>query len=138
MTFASGSGAVTLSGGTITFPAAGTITVNNTSNTISSVVAGAGTSLTKAGTGILTLSGSNTYAGATTVSGGTLKAGSTTGLSPNSAFSVAASATLDLGGYNNTIKSLAVDTATSTITASSGSPTLTISTPLSASTSLPR
>ena len=121
MTFATGSGAISLSGGTITFPAAGTITVNNTSDAISSVLAGAGTSLTKAGTGTLTLSGTNTYAGVTTISVGTLKAGSTTGLSTNSALSVAAGATLDLGGYNNTIKSLDIGTATSIITDSSSS-----------------
>ena len=117
MTFASGSGAITLSGGTINFPAAGIINVNNTSDTISSVLAGAGTSLTMAGTGTLTLSGNNAYLGATSISGGTLKAGSTTGLSANSALSVAAGATLDLGGFNNSIKSLA--TATGTITDSS-------------------
>jgi fibronectin-binding autotransporter adhesin len=117
MTFASGSGAITLSGGTIYFPAAGTITVNNTSDTISSALPGTGTSLTTAGTGTLILSGNNTYSGATTNSAGTLKAGSTTGLSPNSAFSVAAGATLDLGGFNNTISSLS--TATGTITDSS-------------------
>jgi autotransporter-associated beta strand protein len=137
MTFASGSGAVTLSGGTITLPAAGTITVNNTSDTISSALAGAGISLTKAGIGTLTLSGNNTYSGATTNSAGTLKAGSTTGLSANSAFSVAAGSTLDLGGYNNTIKSLGVDTATSIITNSTGSATLKVSTALGG-TALPQ
>jgi len=194
MAFASGSGTITLSGGTINFPALGSITVNNASNTISSVVAGASTSLTKAGTGTLTLSGNNTYTGATTVSAGTLnltgqgtnssitvnggvfnegasvaiqgsgvtftqnssgntstlsgvntyngattisagtlKAGSTTALSTNSGFSVAAGATLDLGGFNNTIKSLGVDTATSTLTDSSApgsGGTLTVSTAL--------
>ena len=75
--------------------------------------------LTKLGSNTLTLSGSNSYSGNTTVSVGTLKAGGTSALSANSAFSVAAGATLDLGGYNNTIKSLGVDTATSTITDSS-------------------
>ena len=179
MTFDSGSGAITLFGGTIYFPATGLITVNNSSNNINSVLAGASTSLTKAGTGTLTLSGNNTYTGATmvnagtlnltgqgtnasitvnsggvfnegasvvitgsgvtftqnssgntstlagtntytgatTVSAGTLKAGSTTALSTNSAVSVAAGATLDLGGFNNSIKSLS--TATGTITDSS-------------------
>ena len=89
-------------------------------NTFSGVIKNtAGTlALTKTGSGTLTLSGNNTYSGATTISGGMLLAGSITGLSPNSAASVAASATLDLGGFNNTIKSLATDTGT--ITDSSG------------------
>ena len=44
--------------------------------------------LTKAGTGVFTLSGLNTYSGATTVSAGTLQAGSTTAFSANSDFTV--------------------------------------------------
>ena len=65
--------ALTLSGGTSitlggTTP---TITVNNASNTISSVVAGS--SFTKAGSGTLTLSGNNTHTGTTTISAGTLR-----------------------------------------------------------------
>jgi autotransporter-associated beta strand protein len=73
MTFASGSGAIVLSGGTITLPATGTITVDNTSDTISSILAGAATSLTKAGTGTLVIaSKSHTYSGATVISDGTL------------------------------------------------------------------
>ncbi len=87
--------------------------------------------LTKLGSNTLTLSGTNTYNGTTTISAGTLKAGSAAGFSPNSAFNVAAGATLDLGGFNNTISSLGVDTATSTITNSTGSATLKISTALS-------
>ena len=63
---------VTLSSGTITLGAAATIAVNNTADTIGSVLAGAATSLTKTGTGTLILSGNNTYAGGTTVSAGTL------------------------------------------------------------------
>ena len=46
MTFASGSGAIGLSGGIINLAAASTITVNNTTNTISTAITGAGTSLT--------------------------------------------------------------------------------------------
>jgi autotransporter-associated beta strand protein len=72
ITFGSASGAIVLSGGTITLAAAPTITVNNASNTINSVLAGTATTLTKAGSGTLILSGSNTYTGATTVNGGTL------------------------------------------------------------------
>ena len=95
-------------------------------NTFSGVIKNtAGTlALTKIGTGTLTLSGNNTYGGATTISFGTLKAGSITGLSASSATSVAAGATLDLGGFNNTIKSLS--TSGGTITNSTGSGTLKI------------
>ena len=63
-------------------------------------------SVIQAGTGTVTLSGTNTYSGVTTVSAGTLLAGSTTALSVNSAFTVSG-ATLDLGGFSNTIGSLA-------------------------------
>ena len=76
LTFAIGSGTapgpVTLSGGTINLSATGTITVNNASDVITSVISGAATSFTKAGSGTLLLSGANTYTGQTLVSGGTL------------------------------------------------------------------
>ena len=75
ITFASGSGAIILSGVTITNVAAQVITVNNATNTISSIMAGAATSLTKAGAGILILTATNTYTGGTTVAAGTLSAG---------------------------------------------------------------
>jgi len=74
--FGSQSGAIALSGGTITLPAAATITLNNAADSISSILVGAGTSLTKAGTGALTLSGANTFSGATTISGGSLSVAS--------------------------------------------------------------
>ncbi len=72
LTFAAGSGAITLSDGTINLDAASTITVSNTTNTISSVLSGAGTSLTKNGatTGTLILSGANTYTGLTNITAG--------------------------------------------------------------------
>lgn len=73
LTFASGTGAIELSGGTINLAAAATITVNNATDTIGSVLSGAGTSLTKNGTGILVVSGANTYAGNTLITAGTLQ-----------------------------------------------------------------
>lgn len=100
MTFASGSGAITLSGGTITLAPAATITVNNSSDTISSVLAGTGSSLTKAGSGTLTLSGTNTYSGTTTIHAGTLAVGGNNVLTNLSPVSMG-SATLDAGTYSN-------------------------------------
>ena len=103
---------------TLTFGVSGDIVTNAAATINSAIAATSGLTITKTGSGTLTLGGNNTYAGNTTVSVGTLKAGSTTALSANSVFSVAASATLDLGGFNNTIKSLS--TVTGTITDSSG------------------
>ena len=73
-----------------------TITGDN-DTLISSVFGGGSGSLTKAGTGTLTLSGANTYTGATTVSAGTLIATNNTALGTTaSGTTVASGATLAL------------------------------------------
>jgi fibronectin-binding autotransporter adhesin len=72
ITFASSSGAITLSGGTINLADTSTITVDNGADTIGSVLAGAAASFTKAGAGALTLTRANTYTGTTIVNRGTL------------------------------------------------------------------
>ncbi|MEY3896794.1 MAG: hypothetical protein RLZZ214_2314, partial [Verrucomicrobiota bacterium] len=110
---------------TLTFGVSGNIVTNADATINSALAATSGLTITKTGSGILTLGGNNTYAANTTISNGTLKAGSTTALSANSAFSVATGATLDLGGFNNTLKSLS--SATGTITNSTGNATLTLS-----------
>jgi fibronectin-binding autotransporter adhesin len=77
-----------------------------TSSATLSNISGTG-SLTKLGTGDLSLFGANTYSGTTTVNAGTLNAtGGANALSANSAFTVEAGATLYLNG-NQSIGSLA-------------------------------
>lgn len=85
---------VVLSGGGITLAATSTITVNNAADTIGSNLSGPTTSLTKAGTGALTLSGTNSYTGNTVVTGGTLNlTGSLSGNTTSSALSLGSAAT---------------------------------------------
>ena len=73
---------------------------------LSGIISGTG-AVIKTGLNTVTLTGSNNYSGPTGVNGGILKAGSTTALSSNSAFHVAAGATLDINNFTNTIGSLA-------------------------------
>jgi autotransporter-associated beta strand protein len=65
--------------------------------------------LTKGGSAIYTLGGTNTYSGATNVNGGTLRATAAAAFSGSSAFTLAntAGVTLDLASFNQTIGSLA-------------------------------
>ncbi|MGD1017975.1 MAG: autotransporter-associated beta strand repeat-containing protein [Verrucomicrobiia bacterium] len=80
---------------------------NNNSNTAySGILSGSG-SLTKIGTGVLTLSGANTYSGATTISGGTLKLGASNVIPDGAgAGNVTDNGTLDMGGFSDTINGL--------------------------------
>ena len=77
-----------------------TLTVNNTTTTLSGIVSGgANNALSKAGTGTLVLSGANTYAGATTISAGALRASNATSLGTTAAgTTVASGAALELSG----------------------------------------
>ena len=80
---ATGTLALTDSAGSI--PVALTVGTNNNSTTFSGTLsdAGLGGSLTKIGTGTLTLSGTNTYTGGTTVTNGELIASSLTAIDAN-------------------------------------------------------
>jgi len=64
--------------------------------------------LTKAGGGMMTLSGTNSYAGPTTITAGTLQAGSLRSFGSNSAIflSDVSGATLDLNGFSQSVGSL--------------------------------
>ena len=59
------------------------------------------------GLGTLVLSGSSAYTGPTNVNAGVLQGGAANTFAPSSAFTVASGATLDLGGFNQAIGSLA-------------------------------
>jgi fibronectin-binding autotransporter adhesin len=76
------------------------------SGTLGGGISGGGF-ITKEGTGTLILLGTNTYGGSTNVAQGTLRAGAADTFSASSAHSVAAGATLDLAGFNQTVASLA-------------------------------
>ena len=90
-TLASGTGNVDVSQATTTL-------------TVSGIVTGAGT-LGKSGAGTLVLSGSNIFTGGVSVNAGTLRAGSTQAFGTGGAI-IAGGATLDLNGFNTTLKGL--------------------------------
>ena len=95
--------------------------LSNAAATVANAVSGVG-SLTQAGTGILTLSGSNTYGGGTTIDAGTLKLGTSASLPSGTA--VTDYGTLDLGSFAATVAAL---TGTGTVNHSgTGSSTLTV------------
>jgi autotransporter-associated beta strand protein len=83
--------------------AALSVTTTSSSSSISGVISGTG-SVTKAGSGIVTLSNSNTYTGSTTVSAGTLNITGT--LSDSTAVTVASGATYIVNS-SDTVASLA-------------------------------
>src|SRR5262245_45604085 len=135
-------GALTFNGGTlqfgsgfntarsITLNGGGTIDTNGFNTTFSGQINGPG-SLAKNGSGVLTLSGTSGYTGATFVNAGTVRAGAVNAFSPNSAFTIASGAILDLNGFGQTIGSLAgpgtVTLGSATLTAGGGNTTTTFS-----------
>ena len=89
-----GSGTVALGAGALTTGG------SNATTSYSGVISGTG-SLTKAGTGTMTLSNVNTFTGATTVSAGTLALTVANALSASSDVTVASGATLTAGAGNS-------------------------------------
>ncbi|HVK18595.1 MAG TPA: autotransporter-associated beta strand repeat-containing protein [Fimbriiglobus sp.] len=101
-----GAGATGTIAGTQTITNAGALAFNqDVAQTVSGLVTGAG-SLSKAGTGVLTLSGANDYTGATTVTAGTLRAGSATAFGTNSNLTVNGG-TVQLNGFSQSVGTLA-------------------------------
>ena len=88
--------------GRLTLQNSTTATLDTNGNNVTLATAfGSSTSasLTKAGNGILTLSGANAYTGTTNVNGGTLRLGNAAGLGTSSLVTVASGATLDVAGF---------------------------------------
>jgi len=114
--------------GTLLSPASTgmTITVSSGTDTISSTITGSG-GLTKSGTGSLLLGGANTYSDTTTISDGTLKLGASNVLPDGSGKGnvvLSTGATLDMGGYSDTINGLS---GAGTVDNTSGTGTYTLS-----------
>lgn len=76
-------------------------------------------------THVLLMGGTNTYSGATHIDSGEISADAANGFSPFAAVTVAAGATLDLNGYNETIGSLAGAGAVTLTTVNGGNGVLT-------------
>jgi autotransporter-associated beta strand protein len=91
---------------TITLLAGGGTIETDRATILGGNISGAG-GLTKTGIQILSLTGTNTYLGATNILAGQLQADAVGGLSASSAFTVAAGATLELRGLDQSIGSLA-------------------------------
>ncbi len=89
-----------------TLGAAGGTFETVTDLSIANVIAGTG-SLTKTGTGNLTLGAVNTYTGATNVDAGTVVYNGTNRISDSSAVTVAAGAAIDLVQFSDTVGSIA-------------------------------
>ena len=102
----SGSGALTLAGGTATFNQA-------TAGTYSGVIGGTSTQLVKAGAGTLTLSANNTYTGTTNIQAGTLQAGNggSAGSVGTGAVTVASGATLAFNRSDDFTSSVSINGA---------------------------
>jgi fibronectin-binding autotransporter adhesin len=101
-----GTGGQVVLGTSSASPATLTVGGDNTPTIYAGSISGFG-GLNKVGTGTLTLTGSTTYTGTTTVSAGTIAGGVLNSLSPNSAFSIANGATLDISAASQVIGSLA-------------------------------
>ncbi len=85
----------------------GTLAINRSDVfTFGGVISGSG-GFAQNGTGTTILTANNTYTGPTEVNAGTLQAGGANVLAPNSAFTVASGATLNLASFDQTIGSLA-------------------------------
>ncbi len=100
-----------LTGGTLTLTGTATVTTDGATNDIASNITGA-VGLTKAGAGILTLSGaSNDYTGMTTINLGTLALSGTGALGTSGNDLTLAAGSLDMGGASQTVGAVDIQAA---------------------------
>jgi autotransporter-associated beta strand protein len=92
--------------------------------TLDGIISGSG-SLAQAGAGTTTLAAASTYTGATQVAAGTLRAGIANAFSSSSAYQVSGGATLDTGGFDQTVAALDNTGTVNLLSATPGS-TLTV------------
>jgi len=127
-TFA-GTNDLDLGGGTVSLGSTAgtrTVTVDANTLTVGGVISnGTATGLTKAGAGMLVLSGANLYTGATTIDAGTLRAGSATAFGPAASadlvFGSGSTGIVQLNGNNMTVVGLNTNTTVGTPIVESGS-----------------
>ncbi len=118
ITFSDTVGAVTLSGGGVISSTTGILTSTSYAmqdGTVSAILAGA-VALTKTTAGTVTLSGVNTYSGTTTVSAGTLKYGANNAISTGAV--TVSGGTLDLATFTDSVGT--VQLTSGTITGTTG------------------
>jgi autotransporter-associated beta strand protein len=105
-TIGSSAGTLTLSGADVTGGFTITIDADGDITNSGSAISGAG-GLVKTGSGTLRLNVASTYTGATDIQDGTVILGATNGIGSNAAaLTVAASATIDMHGFNDTVGSI--------------------------------
>ncbi len=112
--------------GTIVSTTALTFGGDNNAGTYNSTAWTGAANITKAGSGVFTLSGTSTYSGNTLVTGGTFKAGAAAAFSAGSLVNLSSGTTLSLNSNANTILDL-----TGTGTVYLGNATLTLANPTS-------
>ena len=110
LTFSSPS--YTITGGSVTLTGTPVIATGGNNVTLESIISGSA-AISKTGTGTLTLagSGSNTFSGTLTISEGTVKAGKATALGGIAGTIISSGATLDVNGQNLGVEAFTVSGA---------------------------
>lgn len=112
--------------GTVLLGSGGRLSVGeeNVGSSFSGTVTGNG-SVTKVGTGILTLSGSNTHTGGTRIEGGQIRLGAADRLDASGEVAIGTGAVFDLGGFDQSVGRLVgIGAGAGSVTLGSGTLTL--------------